>query len=292
MVAAIGGASLCLFFGYKVTNWVFKTSETELVPRGSLVNDNVVSTLEGVTSTRNENGHKRWEFKAKKIEVEKVPGGSISSVRSSTVTALTDGKLYADDGKFLASFSGRHAEIELQTVSDIPQEIRSQYTVQWQIKLTDTVKLVNAAGDNISTDSLAILNTTSKQTGMKSIRVIWEKGGVFRSGKLGIRVNRADYDPEQGILSCSEGVIASHPQFNVQSQRAYWFSKQGELHLPDRTDGSYGGMPISGVGVIINPEKGTIKGQNCKLRVSPESQNMLHANPFGQLANGLKNGVQ
>ena len=183
LVASLGGASLCLFGLFKITKWVITPSPDQFGSPTSLVSDNTVSILKDFTSIRKENGITRWEFKAKQVLIEKVPGGSMSSVKGSTFTDISSGKLFNETGKFLASFSGRHAEIELQSVSAIPQNILDQYTVQWQIKLTDTVKLANSSGDNILTDSLAILNTTSKQTGAKSLRVLWEKGGVFRSGK-------------------------------------------------------------------------------------------------------------
>ena len=84
--------------------------------------------------------NKGLEVHAKKITGEKAAGGAISSFRSATFTGIDGGKVYTQ-GKLApaATFSANHGSYELQNVSDVPAEIKSQYNVDWELTLADTV---------------------------------------------------------------------------------------------------------------------------------------------------------
>ena len=268
IVGLLGGAVFCLLV-YRIGVWAWKPSTLDgEIPR-RLLADNTVLEFVNNQLTYSDGDHKSWEVHAQQIIADKAPGGSMSSLRAATFSGIEAGKVFSPEKVSpVASFSARHGSFELQSVSDVAAEIKDQYTIQWQLKLSDTVDLRSANGDEIKTDSLAILSLIGRHDGKKSMKIFWEKGGVFQSGTLRIRVNKADYDPDQGSLASSGGVFASTPKLNAQSQRAYWFAKTKELHFPDKVNGSIDGMPFDAESVIYNPGTGITKGRRATLKLA------------------------
>lgn len=283
------GLIFALYLAYR---WA-EPAPTSSLPFQTSFNSTVTMRLEEAPFIGYANGRKSWSVWAKRIDLERLPGASFSTVQSATLVDIRDGALYtlpdtpappaasanasaAPSGtvnvKPAATFRARRGRYALQNLEPTPAHLTLNYNVQWQFKLTEDVDFRMQNGDRLQADSLTILELTNKRTGRPERRILCESGAKVTHKEVSMRANSARYDPAERLVECLGGVRGTFKNGTVQSERAFWSLNEQIVRCPETATGVVDGMAFRAEGLVIDMKHRTLRANRVRARFRMESR--------------------
>lgn len=252
---------------------------------------NFTMRLEGGSYVNYVDGRKAWSVAADRIDLDRSPGTSLTSLQGATLTALHDGRLFelrpgagVESGsvalgfgasareQVVASFSALHGRYSVGPTESAPPDITSNYAVEWQLKLMDDVRVVTKAGDKIMADSFRIVEIMNRQSGLRERRMYCEAGMRASHGATSIIANQARFAPNDRVLDCQGGVRLLSKRDSVQADRLFWSFKDETARCPEVATGVLGGMAFSATNLALDLKRHHSSASRIQLQLRSDQE--------------------
>ncbi len=231
------------------------------------------------------NGHKSWSVWANRIDLERTAGASMSMIQSASIEGIRNGILYkagekspaSDDSSVmnkepaLVSFSAQKGRYAIQNLDSMPLEWSQNYTMQWQFRLTDDVKLETLKGETLTAESMTLYELINRRTRKSEHRLVWDSGADMTSKKVRVHSNQMRMDPGERVLECTHGVRCAYPDGAVQTDRAYLSLKEQILRCPDPAAGTEKKLQYSAEGLVVNIKNRVFTANRVQMKFPVES---------------------
>lgn len=245
----------------------------------------VTMRLENAPFESYTNGHKSWSVWADKIDLERTSGAAMSMIQSATIEGIRDGALYKLPGKtsiptassqsssgiVTANFSARKGRYSAQNLDSMPPEWAQNYTLQWQFRLMEDVKLQTREGEKLTADSMTLFELVNRRTGLPEHRIVWDSGAEMMSKKVHVHANQMRMDPGERLVECMNGVRCSYPDGAVQTERAFLSLKDSILRCPDPASGTDKKMQYTADGLVMDIKKHKLNANRVQMKFPVEN---------------------
>ncbi len=305
--AAVG----CVVGTVLVYRWAEPTSPpTPATLQGASLGSNVTMRLENAPFVGHSNGFKTWSLQAGRIELERLPGGSLASIESIALTDIKDGLLFPAPpplpvpslvlapaaqhsptqtapgqippeaevtyGPWNAKFRAGRGHYRSGLMSLPPPELAVLYRLQSEFDLSQGVDFRTREGDHFEAQSLTVLDLQNKKTGHSERRILCENGMKVTRKDAQVTANQSRYDVAGRTVECLGGARATFPDGVVQAERMYWSLDAGIVRCPEDTTGVLRGVPFVAHGLTIDLKSRTAHANHMEFDLRSESLGKLH----------------
>lgn len=284
------------------------TPNAAIQPAGS--NSNVTIRLENAPFFGHSNGYKTWSLHAGRIELERMPGASLSSLESVSLSDIKDGLLFptpppmpaapaaapsssphpagqtaigllspeneAAYGPWTARFRAGHGHYNSGMLAQPPPDLATLYRLQSAFDLSQGVALRTREGDLFEADSLSVFDLLSKQNGHSERRILCNNGMKLTRKDGSVAANQARYDVANRTVECLGGARVTFSDGSFQTERMYWSLDEGILRCPDAAAGTLRGAPFNAQGMTIDLKKHHMHANQITFELRSDSQEKRH----------------
>ncbi|MCW3099049.1 MAG: hypothetical protein JWL77_4667 [Chthonomonadaceae bacterium] len=266
---------------------------------------NVTMRLENAPFIGHSNGFKTWSLRAGRIELERMPGSSLSSIENVSLQDIKDGQLFpapptpavppttlpvahspsgqtaldqlppeteAAYGPWTAKFHAGRGHYRSGLMALPPPELALLYRLQSEFDLSQGVDFRTREGDHFEAESLTVLDLIHKQNGRSERRILCDNGMKITRKEAQMTANQARYDVSGRSVECLGGARATFPDGALQAERMYWSLDTGVLRCPETTTGTWQGMPFVAQGLTVDMKKRTVHANQIEFELRSESQ--------------------
>ncbi|MBC7527682.1 MAG: hypothetical protein H7308_09030 [Chthonomonadaceae bacterium] len=239
-----------------------------------------------------------WEISAKSVEVERVPGASVSEVQIATLVGIKDGKLYnlppeltgdkprnsnvtkapsTDSPNTLfekpgITFRADNGHYALNDATPLPPELSLLYRAKWQLSLSGNVEIKTSLGDKLNAPTLLILELERARDRKIERRMICSTGATLTldrgKGKSGtIKANVLRFNPDERTVEGMNGVSATFKGGTAQTEHLYYSLKDEVMLLPENSSGTYNGLGFIAQDLMIDLKQEKRKAKHITIEL-------------------------
>ena len=281
--------AVSLFFVYR---WAEPDPNALKHPLIMGVKSNVSIRIDNGSYEASADGRNLWKVSAKRIEVERMPGASLTEAQAANLEGITDGQLYGlppelgskwkteqkpyfsspmtpekPDVTFRAD-AGRYA---LNDTDPLPAELTLLYRAKWQLKLTGNVVIKTVAGDTLTAPNLTMLELERARDRKIERRLLCPQGAVIlvkreKNKPLRLTANTLRFNPDERTLEGLKGIAVELTEGNLQTEHLYFSLKEEVLFLPENSSGRLNGAEFTAENMTLNLKEGRYRGKSIQLR--------------------------
>ncbi len=281
--------SLLVFSIYYVYRWAEPNPDDLRRALEPVVKKKAYLRLENAPFSASVENRKTWEVFAQKIEVEQMPGASVSDLQSATLTGIKDGKLYdlpreltGDKSepknvteKVEAVFRADAGRYAVNDTDPLPAELAMLYRAKWQLKLSGNVQIKTALGDALDAPVLTVLELERARDRKIERRILCPEGAALTIGRKNgktarLKANLIRFNPDERTVEALKGVAAVLSEGTAQTEHVYYDLKQEILLLPENSSGTLDGIEFIAQNLVIDLKHGTRRTKHARLQISED----------------------
>lgn len=289
-----------------IYRWAEPSRHEEAHIQQASTGSNVTMRLENAPFVGHSNGFKTWSLKARLIELERMPGSSLASIESVTLTDIQNGLLFPAPptpasgvappapsglpaggqtaigqippeaekpyGPWTAQFRAGRGHYNSGMLAQLPPDLAEFYRLQAEFALTQGAVLRTREGDRFEADTVHVLDMQNKRTGRSERRILCENGMKLTRKDAQAAANQARYDTVTRTVECLGGAHITFPDGVIQTERMYWSLDEGVLRSPESTSGTIQGMPFTARSMTFDLKKHTMHANGIHFDLRSDSQ--------------------
>jgi hypothetical protein len=238
-----------------------------------------------------------------------VPGSSLASIESVSLTDLKDGLLFPAPpplpagspttvpavhhpsgqtalnrlppeaevtfGPWTAKFRAAHGHYRSGLMALPPPELALLYRLQSELDLSQGVDFRTREGDHFEAESLTVLDLIHKQNGHPERRILCDNGMKITHKDAQVTANQARYDVSERMVECLGGARATFPDGALQTERMYWSLDAEIIRCPETITGTLQGVPFVAQGLTVDMKNRTTHANHITFELRSELQGKL-----------------
>ncbi len=293
---------------------LYRWAEPSSPPAASVQNasgTNVAIRLENVPFVGHSNGFTTWSLRAGRIELERLPGGSLAGIESIDLTDIKDGLLFPAPpppkavptpapapavsglppqteinkispesettyGPWSAKFQAKRGHYRSGLLTVLPPELAPMYRLQAEFRLSNGVDFRTREGDHFEAESITILDLLSKQSSRAERRILCDNGMKVTRKNAQVTANQARYDTQGRTVECLGGARATIPDGTIQAERMFWSLDAQVLRCPETTTGVLQGVPFVAEGLVVDMKNHTAHANRIRFDLRNELKGNSH----------------